>query len=92
MKLEISQSSILAAREIVKDSNIVDANKRLHEHHLSSYEYSAGKKNIELFGEDEFIKLNKYESDFFNYRKELRKLIMKIVKYEKNCINCIFLA
>ena len=44
MQLEISQSSILAAREIVKDSNIVNANKRLHEHHLSSYEYSVGKK------------------------------------------------
>ena len=84
MKLEISQSSILASREIVKDNKIANVNKRLHEHNLSTYEYSEGKKAIKIFGEDEFIKLNEYENDFFNYRRELRKLIMKIVKYEKD--------
>ena len=40
MKLEISQSSILASREIVKDNKIANVNKRLHEHNLSTYEYS----------------------------------------------------
>ena len=44
MKLELSQSSILAAREIVKDNNIANRNKRLHEHNLSTYEYTHGQK------------------------------------------------
>ena len=84
MKLELSQSSILAAREIVKDNNIANRNKRLHEHNLSTYEYTSGQKNIELFGEEEFKKLNRYENDFYNYRKILRKIIMKSLKYEKD--------
>ena len=84
MKLELSQSSILAAREIVKDKTIAKKNKRLHEHNLSSYEYINGQKNVELFGEDEFKKLNKYENNFYDYRRILRKIIMKLLKFEKH--------
>ena len=84
MKFEISQSSILAAREIVKDKNIINTNKRLHVHNISTFHYVNGEQFIKVYGKDEFLELNEYEYDQSKYRKILRKLIMKILKKDKD--------
>ena len=57
MKFEISQSSILAAREIVKDKNIINTNKRLHVHNISTFHYVNGEQFIKVYGKDEFLEL-----------------------------------
>ena len=50
MKYEISQSSILAAREIVKDIKIITANKKLHNHYISTFAYTSGKEHLTTYG------------------------------------------
>ena len=85
MKYEISQSSILAAREIVKDIKIITANKKLYSHYISTFAYTSGKEHLTTYGEDLFKELNQSDGkDAHSYRKSLRKLLMKILKHEKD--------
>ncbi len=85
MKYEISQSSILAAREIVKDQKIISANKKLYSHYISTFAYTSGKEHLIAYGRDLFEELNQSDGkDLFAYRKSLRKLLMKILKHEKD--------
>ena len=42
--LEISESAIFAAIELIKDKEIDQKNKKFHQHNLNTYDYPSGKK------------------------------------------------
>ncbi len=81
--LEISESAIFAAIELIKDKEIDKKNKKFHQHNLNTYDYPSGKKIIKLAGEHEFIQLIGSEEDRNLYKKKLRKILMNILKKNK---------
>lgn len=83
MLLEISESSIFAAIELVKDRLIEKKNKKLYQHNINTYDYPNGKQIIKLIGNNKFKELINAENNYEEYKKILRKIIMQILKKKR---------
>ena len=80
MIIEITKSSMLAAQELEKDTNLLSAkDSRYLENFKYSLDFTNGEKLIQAIGNSLFNKINK-QIDIIDNQRVQREIIMKFLK------------